>query len=61
MDKEKNRHAVQKYMDNHNLIKMTVYVNDDIYAAFSNLCVQRGDKKRFFNEALEDFLKKKRN
>lgn len=61
MDKEKNKQAVQKYMETNNLRKMTVYVNEDIHAAFTNLCVQRGDKKKFFNEALNDFLIKMRD
>lgn len=43
--------------DNH--IKDTIYVEETIYRSFNALCVQRGDKKKFVNEALSDFVKKK--
>ena len=39
--------------------KDTIYIRDDLYAAFNALCVERGDKKRYANEAIEDFIKKK--
>ena len=39
--------------------KDTLYIQEDIYNAFNALCVNRGDKKKFVNEALEDFVLKK--
>ena len=39
--------------------KDTLYIQDDIYQAFNALCVNRGDKKKFVNEALRDFVLKK--
>lgn len=45
--------------ENDNHIKDTIYVEETIYRSFNALCVRRGDKKKFVNEALSDFVKKK--
>ena len=39
--------------------KDTLYIQEDLYEAFNALCVNRGDKKKFVNEALKDFVLKK--
>lgn len=39
--------------------KDTLYIEDNLYQAFNALCVNRGDKKKFTNEALRDFVLKK--
>lgn len=39
--------------------KDTLYIQEDIYNAFNALCVNRGDKKKFVNEAIQDFVLKK--
>lgn len=39
--------------------KDTLYIQEDLYEAFNALCVNRGDKKKFVNEALRDFVLKK--
>ncbi len=44
---------------NEGYTKDTLYIEDDIYKAFNALCVNRGDKKKFVNEALKDFVLKK--
>ena len=45
--------------ENDNHIKDTIYVEETVYRSFNALCVRRGDKKKFVNEALADFVKKK--
>lgn len=40
-------------------IKDTIYIEKDVYEAFNALCLKRGDKKQFTNEALRDYVKKK--
>lgn len=39
--------------------KDTLYIENDLFRAFNALCVKRGDKKRFANEAIRDFVLKK--
>lgn len=39
--------------------KDTIYIREDIYAAFNALCIKQGQKKAFVNEALSDFIMKK--
>ena len=40
-------------------IKDTIYIEEDLYHAFSALCVNRGDKKKHINAALKDYVLKK--
>ena len=40
-------------------VKDTIYIEKDVYEAFNALCLKRGDKKQFTNEALRDYVKKK--
>lgn len=40
-------------------VKYTIYVDEDIAAAFNALCLKRGDQRRFINQALAEFVKKK--
>ena len=42
-----------------NYVKDTIYIEKDIYEAFNALCLEYGDKKRFANQALRDFVIKK--
>ena len=38
---------------------MTIYVQKDLAKSFYALIMRRGDQKRFVNQALSDFVKKK--
>lgn len=53
------RHEEEKHSLNDAHVKDTIYIQEDIYKAFNSLCVKRGDKKQFVNEALADFIVKK--
>lgn len=53
------RHENEAHSLNDNYIKDTIYIRDDIYRAFNALCVKRGDKKTFANQAFEEFILKK--
>lgn len=44
---------------NDGFVKDTIYIQEEIYKAFNALCLTRGDKKKFTNEALIDFVYKK--
>ena len=44
---------------NEGYTKDTIYIKDSLYQAFNALCVNRGDKKKYVNAALEDFVLKK--
>lgn len=44
---------------NAHTVKDTIYIEEDLYKAFSALCVNRGDKKKYVNAALRDFVLKK--
>lgn len=44
---------------NEGYTKDTIYIKDSLYKAFNALCINRGDKKKFVNEAIEDFVLKK--
>lgn len=44
---------------NQDHVKDTIYVQKDLYDAFNSLCVKHGDKKRYVNEALADYVQKK--
>lgn len=45
--------------ENQGYIKDTIYIEESIYKSFNALCLKRGDKKKFTNQALADFVKKK--
>ena len=44
---------------NEGYTKDTIYIKDSIYEAFNALCVNRGDKKKYVNQAMQDFVLKK--
>lgn len=44
---------------NEGYTKDTIYIKDSLYKAFNALCVNRGDKKKYVNEAIQDFVLKK--
>ena len=44
---------------NEGYTKDTIYIKDSLYKAFNSLCVNRGDKKMYVNQAIEDFVLKK--
>ena len=44
---------------NDDYTKDTIYIRKDIYEAFNALCIKHGDKKKFANEAISDFIMKK--
>ena len=39
--------------------KTTLYIDKSVYDAFRALCINRGDQKRYINEAIQDFVLKK--
>ena len=43
---------------NEGYTKDTIYIRDSLYKAFNALCVNRGDKKKYVNMAIEDFVLK---
>lgn len=45
--------------ENEGYVKATIYIQEDVYNAFEALCLRRGDKKKFANEAFLDFVLKK--
>ncbi len=45
--------------ENEGFVKMTIYIREDIAAAFSALVTKRGQQKEFANQALSDFVIKK--
>lgn len=44
---------------NEGYVKMTIYVRQDIHAAFQALSQRRGQQKENYNQALADFVTKK--
>lgn len=54
-----NRHARMKRSPNEGHVKDTIYIQKDILESFNALCLQRGDKKKYVNQALADFVLKK--
>lgn len=53
------RHEEEKHSLNDGYVKDTIYIQEDIYKAFNALCVKRGDKKQFINEALAEYVAKR--
>lgn len=45
--------------ENEGYIKATIYIKEEVYNAFQALCLRRGDKKKYTNEAFLDFILKK--
>jgi hypothetical protein len=45
--------------ENEGYVKMTIYVQQDLAKSFYALLTRHGDQKRFVNQALADFVKKK--
>lgn len=43
---------------NEGFVKMTFYVREDISRGFNALCTERGDQKKYGNQALADFVQK---
>lgn len=43
---------------NEGYTKDTIYIKDSLYKAFNTLCVNRGDKKKHVNAAIEDYVLK---
>ena len=57
--KERKENEAESLNDPNLYVKDTIYIEKDIYEAFNALCLKRGDKKQFTNEALRDYVKKK--
>lgn len=57
--KERKEKEPDSINDPNLYIKDTIYIEKDIYEAFNALCLKRGDKKQFTNEALRDYVNKK--
>lgn len=53
------RHEEEAHSLNDRHVKETIYIQEDIAKAFNALCLKRGDKKKFINQALADFVTKK--
>ncbi len=49
----------EKKGENDGYTKLTIYIRDDIAAAFNALITKRGQQKEFANQALSDFVAKK--
>lgn len=54
---EARKHSEAKG-ENDGYIKDTIYVEASIYKSFNALCVRRGDKKKFTNEALAQYVER---
>jgi len=57
--KLKERQDRERHGENFGHVKMTIYVKEDVYAAFNALITRRGQQKEFVNQALQDFVLKK--
>lgn len=44
---------------NEGFVKMTIYIEETLARSFNALCTERGDQKRYANQALADFVQKK--
>lgn len=55
------RHAeeARSLNDPEEFVKDTIYIQKDIYTAFNSLCLKRGDKKQFVNDALAMYVQKR--
>ena len=53
------RKAMETKGENENFVKMTIYIREDIAKSFDALCIQRGDQKRYANQALAEFVERK--
>ena len=57
--KLEERKALEAKGENFGHVKMTIYVDENIAAAFNALCTKRGDQKKYTNQALSEFVSKK--
>lgn len=57
--KLKERQEREKKGENTGYVKLTIYIREDLAAAFNALITKRGQQKQFANEAIEDFVLKK--
>lgn len=57
--KLKERKAEESVGANDDYVKDTIYIRRDIFDAFNALCIKHGDKKKYANEAMSDFIMKK--
>ena len=48
----------ERVSENAGYVKDTIYIREDLYNAMQALCVKQGDKKKFVNQAYEDYLTK---
>ena len=58
-EKLEQRKEQQPKGQNAGYVKDTIYIREDIFRSFNALCTERGDKKKFVNQALADFVQKK--
>ena len=49
----------ERVSENLGYTKDTIYIRDDLFQAMQALCAKQGDKKKFVNQAYEEFLTKK--
>lgn len=57
--KLKARQAAEKKSAMTGAVKYTIYVDEDVATAFQALCLERGDQRRYVNQALREFVEKK--
>jgi len=57
--KLEERKAVEAKGENAGHVKMTIYIEEDVAAAFNALITKRGQQKEFANQAFKDFILKK--
>lgn len=48
----------ERVSENLGYTKDTIYIRDDLFQAMQALCTKQGDKKKFVNQAYEEFLTK---
>lgn len=53
------RQATEAKGENDGYVKLTIYIQSDVAAAFNALITKRGQQKEFANIAFSDFVKKK--
>lgn len=57
--KLQERQAKEAKGENENHVKLTIYVEENLAAAFNALITKRGQQKEFINIAISDFVQKK--
>ena len=58
-EKLKKRQEENKVSALEGAVKYTIYIDEDVAAAFQALCLKRGDQRRYATEAFMDFVQKK--